>query len=86
MKEGRTGLVIRLGNMYVRTVFCSIMNAPRVELTSHLEEARVWRSPKGARQARARMGGGGRILVVENRGGQRTILGQMGRLDAQAEG
>ena len=85
MKEGRTGLVIRIGNMYVREVYYSILTRPRVELTSYLEEARVWRSPKGARQARARMGGGGRVLVVENRNGQRTILGQMGRLDAQTE-
>lgn len=79
MSERKTALVLRIGGWYVEQLTLKDGEAVNARFTRDIDRARTWRTPKGARIARARFGKGGRILLVESREDGRAILGQLGK-------
>ena len=75
------GLVLKIRGQYVSSILANgHPDKPVVYFTDDLNQAKAWKLPKAARQARARIGRGGEILLVEGERGNRRILGKLGKV------
>ena len=76
-----SGLVLTIRGEYVSAILANgHPEKPVVYYTNDLNQAKVWKMPKSVRQARARIGRGGEILLVEGERGNRRILGKLGKV------
>ena len=81
MRQSRDGgFVIRNGNFYLRGIPRQVTpRALRQGLTADLEEAKIWKTPRGARRARREAGMGGDILLVKIEDGRRALFGRLAK-------
>ena len=75
------GFVIRLpGGEYVTAILSNgHPENPIVYKSRDIDEAKAWIQPSAVRKARAKIGQGGRILMVRKDHGKRVIVGQLGK-------
>ena len=75
-----SGLVLKIRGQYVSAVLANgHPDKPVVYFTEDLNQAKAWKMPKAARQARARIGRGGEILLYDGERGNRRLLGKLGK-------
>ena len=74
------GFVLKIGGRYVSAILANgHPERPVVYYQDDPEEAKVWKTPQGVRKAKARIGKRGSILIYQQEGLTRRIVGRLGK-------
>ena len=74
------GFVLKINGRYVSAILANgHPERPVVYYQDDPAEAKVWKTPQGVRKARARIGKRGSILIYQQEGSVRRIVGRLGK-------
>lgn len=79
------GFVLKIGGKYVGAILANgHPEKPVVYYMDDPDNAKTWKTPQAVRKARARIGKGGDILIYQQEGRGRRIMGHLGKEGEEA--
>lgn len=74
------GFVLKIAGRYVSSILANgNPEKPVIYYTDDVEAAKTWKTPQAVRKARARIGKRGCILIYQQEGRTRRIMGWLGK-------